>query len=307
MWELAVIALRLVQYGAASILAGSAPFLAYALPATGPASASARPWPKPLLASSALALTAAALLGLLAQTAVLAGSLSEALKAESLVAVTGMDLGTSAIARAMLACIAAGAVYAMPPGRPLWLTTGALGSLAAATFAWMGHGAATEGGGHLLHLAADGLHSLAAALWIGALAGFLFLLFARNVERDTAALHAALARFSALGTALVVTLVLTGLVNSWFLIGPDVEAAISTGYAQLLALKLALFGAMLILAAIHRYRLVPALGRARGLGALSPASELNALRCSVLVEATAGLGVLAAVAWLGTLEPPALF
>ena len=306
MWELAVIVLRLAQYGSASILAGSALFLVYALPAGGRASAAARSWPKPVLAAAALTLTAASMLGLLAQTAVLAGSLSEALRAESLAAVIEMGLGKSAIARAMLACLAAGLVLAMPRGRSLWLAVGSLGSLATVTFAWMGHGAVTEGAGHDLHLIADILHSLAAALWIGALVGFLAMLFGRDAEQDAPQLHDALGRFSTVGVWAVFTLVATGLVNSWFLVGTDFGAAASANYGRVLAIKLLLFAGMLVVAALHRFRLVGALRRELGSGSTRLPKALRTLRRTMLLEAAFGVAVLAAVAWLGTLEPPTM-
>lgn len=308
MLELAVVVLRLMQYGAASILAGSALFFVYGLPAHGPACAAARGWPRPLLAIAALALTAAALLGLVAQTAVLAGSLAEGLKPESLGAVlTGMALGKAAVARAAFACAAAGLLLAAPSGRPLWLVTGALGGLATATFAWMGHGAATEGSGRILHLLADIVHALAAAGWIGALVAFGFLV--RERTQSAAALsvtHAALMRFSGLGLAFVATLALTGLVNSWFLVGLDLQAAVASEYGRVLALKLLIFAAMIGLAAAHRIRLVPRLGERLASGRLLDGSELNALRRSVALEATLGFAALATVGWLGTLAAPAL-
>jgi len=51
---------------------------------------------------------------------------------------------------------------------------------------------------------------------------------------------------------------------------------------------------MLGLAALNRYRLTPALG----------AASLHEVRFSIAAEALFGLAVLAAVGWLGTLEPP---
>lgn len=308
MLELAVIALRLIQYGAASILAGSALFLVYGLPAHGPASAAARGWTKPLLASSALALTGAALLGLVAQTAVLAGSLSEGLRPESLGAVvTGMALGKAAVARAAFACAAAACLLTMPRGRPLWLVTGALGVLATGSFAWMGHGAATDGSGGLVHLLADIVHALAAAGWIGALVAFGFLVRERTPSAaGLHATHAALARFSGLGIAFVVTLTVTGLVNAWFLVGLDLQAAVASDYGQVLALKLFVFAVMIGLAAAHRFRLVPRLGERLALGTQLAGTDIEALRRSVTFEAALGFAALAAVAWLGTLAAPAI-
>mgnify|MGYP001555853882 CR=1 FL=1 len=216
MTELAVIVLRLVQYSAASVLMGSALFFVYALPGQGPGSAASLRWPRPWLVGAALVLAAATVLGLVAQTATLAGSLTDALTPASLTAVvTQMDFGMAAVARAALALAAATYALAVPRGRALWLGAGVLGALACATFGWMGHGGATEGAGHMLHLAADVLHALAAALWIGALAAFARLAAARNPGAERlAALATALDRFSPLGIALVAVIAATGLVAS---------------------------------------------------------------------------------------------
>jgi putative copper resistance protein D len=71
-----------------------------------------------------------------------------------------------------------------------------------------------------------------------------------------------------------------------------------------LLVKLFLFALMLGLAAANRYRLTPALSRVMtdSAGAAAP---LSALRASVVAETGLGLAVLACVAWLGTLPPPA--
>lgn len=307
MLELAVIVLRLLQYATASILMGSALFFVYALPPDGAERASAQGWTKPLLTYSAFGLTVTTLLGLVAQTGVMAGGLAEGLRAESLSAVvSGMTLGKAAIARAVLGGVATALLLASGPGRLLWVTTAGLGALATATFAWMGHAAATEGDGRLLHLGADALHALAAAGWVGALVSFVFFLRPRTHSAE--ALHAifrALQRFSAMGIALVTVLAATGLVNGWFLVGPDLSRAAGTGYGQLLVLKLVMFGAMVGLAALHRQRFVPSLGR-RLHGVSSSAHDvLAALRRSIAIEAALGFGVLAVVAWLGTLPHPA--
>lgn len=307
MLELAVIVLRLVQYGAASILAGSALFFVYALPANGPHSASALRWPKPLLAVSALVLTAAALLGFGVQTALMAGSIAEGVKLESLVAVlTGMSLGKAAVVRAALACAAAVALMIATRGPALWVATGSLGALATATFGWMGHGAATEGDGRWVHLAADILHALAAAGWVGALVAFVFLVLPREQTPERLrAVGSALRRFSLVGIVLVTVLVATGLANSWFLIGNTLGAAASSNWGQVLALKLTLFLGMIALAVLHRQRSVPALERNLASGKVFPNSALGSLRRSVLLEAALGVSVLAVVAWLGMLPPPA--
>lgn len=307
MIEPAVVALRLLQYAGAMVLMGSSLFFVYALPSSGDGSAAQAQWARPLLLGAGLLLAVASVLGIGAQSSLLAGSVSEGLKAETLTAVvSSMNLGKAAVVRATAAILAVVGLLALKPGRLAWIGVALLGAIATASLAWMGHGAATEGPLGPLHLVSDVLHALAAAVWIGALAGFFGLLAAppsAPVARQ--AVHRALHGFSGIGSALVAVLVLTGLVNSWILVGPDHLSGLwTTPYGRLLSLKLILFIAMLGLAAANRFRHTPALGRVLAANA-SPEVAIRALRRSVVLETALGLAVLALVAGFGTLPPPA--
>jgi putative copper resistance protein D len=77
----------------------------------------------------------------------------------------------------------------------------------------------------------------------------------------------------------------------------------SSLYGQLLFAKLALFAAMLGLAALNRFRLTPRFEAS--IAAADHRGALGALRASLRVETTCIVAILALVAWLGTLEPPA--
>jgi putative copper resistance protein D len=287
--DAAVIALRLVQYVTGSILLGSALFLVYGLPRED----QFQRWASPLLVSAALTLAASALAGLAAQTITLAGSVELGLTRESLQAMIATSLGTAALVRTAAAIAAVPLLLFLTPRRGLWIVTGLLGGVGVASFAWMGHGAATEGAGAGLHLFADMAHALAAGIWIGALIGFVMLLLFGS-ERET--LRTALSRFSAVGVPLVVLLVATGLVNSWFLVGLDnLGSLLTTDYGRLLLLKLALFAVMLVLAGLNRWRHTEAIS--------SGGKTLAALRATMLTEALLGVFVLATVAWFGMLEP----
>jgi copper resistance protein D len=296
-----------MQYAGAMILFGSSLFFLRALPLDGPGSAGEMPWPRTLLAAAGLGLCVSALLWIAAQASLLAGSVAEGLKPETLLAVvTEFDLGKAAVARAALAAIAAALVLAIKPARTVWLAGALLGGLATASLAWLGHGAASEGPGGPVHLISDILHSWAAAAWVGALVAFLLLLRAGAPQPgSTATLHRALHGFSGFGTVLVATLIATGLINSWFLVGPQrIERLWITPYGQLLSLKVLLFVGMLGLAAANRFRLTPALAEALEAGPRQEAA-LAALRRSLAVETAVAFGVLALVAWFGTLPPPA--
>ncbi len=180
----------------------------------------------------------------------------------------------------------------------------ALGAVALASLAWSGHGAASEGALGWAHLASDIAHLLAASAWIGALGAFL-LIISRSKEGpgDLFIVHRALAGFATAGTVIVAVILLSGLVNSFVLIGiRNIGGLLTNLYGQLLLVKLVLFGAMLGLAASNRFHLTPALEAA--LGTADPKRARVRLRQSLWLEAAAGIAILALVAWFGTLEPP---
>jgi len=183
-----------------------------------------------------------------------------------------------------------------------WLALGsALGFIAA--IAWTGHAGSTLGELGNLHLTADALHLIAAAAWIGGLVPLALLLAPRRRNQDFA--WASLARdaaqrFSTLGMVSVGTLLVTGIVNAWILVG-SIHALIVTGYGQLLLVKLVVFAIMLGFAATNRFWLTPRL-------ALSSENDpqLEALRQltrNSVAEIALGLTIFAIVGVLGTLHP----
>jgi putative copper resistance protein D len=98
--------------------------------------------------------------------------------------------------------------------------------------------------------------------------------------------------------------VITGLINSWLLVGAaNLAALVTTLYGLLLLAKLVLFAAMLGLASLNRFRITPAFQRSIAMA--DHDGTLVALRVSLAVETACLIGFLALVAWLGTLAPPA--
>ena len=164
-------------------------------------------------------------------------------------------------------------------------------ALALATAAWTGHAGATEAGQGTLHRASDVLHLLAAATWLGALVLFVAAALGR---KEKGVLVQQLTGFARTGSAIVLLLLATGLANMLIIAGWPI--AWRSDWFALLAVKLALFLIMLVLAAGNRWRLTPALER-------NPSGNLNALKLSLLAEAGAGFAILAIVGWLGTLTP----
>jgi copper resistance protein D len=169
------------------------------------------------------------------------------------------------------------------------------GSAALATCALAGHAGATESVPGLFHRSADVIHLLAAAMWLGGLAMLLAGALRRNSEPNAFARE--LTRFARSGTLIVAALVLTGVVNSLAILGWPLPPALwSSLWGAVLAAKLALFGVMLAIAALNRWRLTPALAAGR-------AGANKQLRRSLMLETGLMLAVLALVSALGLLDP----
>lgn len=299
MIELAVIGLRGVQYLLVSLTFGLPAFVVLNRVHLDDAALVGL---RDLVGWGTAGLFLCAPLAIVAQTALMAGSLPAALDTQVLLmVVTGMGLG-AALAVRWAAAAAGGLLFLLRPGgRGFWFPALLAGFVAILTFAWTGHGGATEGAAHLPHLASTALHAIAAAFWIGALVAFLRLAFraVASGSVEEAATAAMLSRFAGVGSITVAVLVATGLINVAVLVGPSRLAALpQSAYGALLLAKMGLFAVMLGLAALHRFRLAP-LMTARSKGALGH------LRYSLAAEFACGSLILALVAALGVLPPPA--
>jgi putative copper resistance protein D len=193
--------------------------------------------------------------------------------------------------------------------KSLWPLQAALGALVVATFAWTGHGAMDSGWPGAIHVAGDVLHLLAAGVWFGALAPLGILIFGAlrsNKSADARAACYGLDRFSAIGSAVIASLILSGLINSWFLIGvANWLALFTTAYGVALLIKLGLFALMLALAAMNRFRWVRRLRHElENEQHRSAPAGLRELRTSLSIEIALAALVLLAVGVLGTLPPP---
>ena len=166
---------------------------------------------------------------------------------------------------------------------------GIAGVIALATMAWTGHAGASESDAGRL---ADVIHLVAAATWLGALAWFTAACFGDNEQARTQSLAA----FARTGSVIVALLLLTGLINTIMIAGWPL--AVGSAWFWWLVLKIALFAAMLGLAAINRWKITPALGRGE------PSAPVH-LKRSLVLELALGLGVVAIVAMLGVLDPAA--
>lgn len=180
-----------------------------------------------------------------------------------------------------------------------------LSAVLLASLAGTGHAQIEEGWAGVTHVIADAAHLLAAGAWLGGLIPLALIL--RHAHGTPSYGHAkevdsVLLRFSGMGYVAVAMLIGSGLVNGWLLVG-SVSGLWDTSYGLVLLGKLALFGAMLALAAMNRFWLVPAMGKA----AMDPVDEGTKwsarLRKHVLGEQLLGMAVLLAVSVLGTMQP----
>lgn len=216
--------------------------------------------------------------------------------------VIGTDFGAAWAMRliALLLCVAIALFGRRWPTLQFAVLTAA-GGVALSTLAWGGHGAMDDGVRRYVHLASDIAHLIAAGAWVGALLAFVLLSHTSSEPQNVVLLSRTSNGFARIGTLVVVTLAITGAVNYGLIVGPVLPELSLTSYGGLLVMKLALFGAMLALAAANRIHLSPRLQRAMKGG--DQAGAVRALRRSLMFETSAATLILALVASLGILSP----
>ena len=296
----ALVATRAVHFAATAMTAGNIVFQAViaapVLCSEATAAALFRTWTRPV---TWLALAVAVISGaiwLLLQAASMSGMpLDEALTADVLSTVINeTQFGEVTMVRAGLAICVAACLAFDRAAIAQWL--GPVAALAfAASLAWTGHAGSTLGTLGYLHVAADALHLMAAAAWIGGLVSLFLFLAATRSSKSMSLASDAVGRFSTLGMIGVAALMLTGLINAAILVG-SFRALVVTEYGRLLLLKLALFVVMLAFALTNRLVLTPRLRRS-GNGALGLLLRNSA------IELALGLAIFAIVGVLGTLHP----
>jgi putative copper resistance protein D len=301
-------AARWLQYAGAMILCGSPLFYLYSFDSSAAAAWARWRWPFTLVRIAAIVTLVGAAAWLIGESLSISDSSVEALSPAALwLVLSGTRFGLACAVRMALLVLMLVAPSVIRRSRALWRVQAFLGAAVTLGFAWTGHGAMGSGSSGTWHLGFDLLHLLVAAVWIGALVPLSILLLAPlrgQSEEETGATLRGLGRFSSIGPLVIALLVLSGIGNSWFLIGPSHWRALySTGYGVALLVKIGLFGAMLALAARNRYWTTPAL-QADLTARRDMRTALADLRTSVLTETALGLLVVFAVSLLGTLEPP---
>lgn len=216
------------------------------------------------------------------------------------------DFGNDWLARSAIACILAGLFVPLLSAKgPASAAVNAAAIVAAASFvgslAFAGHAIGGRGVEGIVHPIADILHLIATAGWLGALVPLtLLLMIAGEHAEALAAARTATLRFSTVGIVCVGTILVTGIVNSWYLVG-SIPAFTETEYGQLLLIKIALFALMVGIASINRLWLTPRL--VGGSTVVVAQSARRTLCRNAAIEAAIGALVIAIVAVLGTLAP----
>jgi len=165
------------------------------------------------------------------------------------------------------------------------------------SLAWISHAAAA--GRQLLGLFGDTLHLCAAGAWMGGLLPLAsFLTRAETSVSLGEMAPGVLRRFSTLSLGCVSVLVLSGLSNSWLLVG-SIGALFTTPYGLLLLFKLIIFGVLFGFGARNRLII-----KAARWPAARYSDLFSQLRRNVICEICLGLAVVAIVGWLG-ITPPA--
>ena len=158
--------------------------------------------------------------------------------------------------------------------------------LIAASYTFVGH---SLGDPRWLLASLLTLHLLAAAFWVGAL---LPLRTAVSQPDGASLLH----RFGNVAGITVALLVAVGLMFAWLMTG-SLFALVTTAYGWTLLAKLGVVAGLMILAALNKWRFVPAL-------ASGEPSAAPYLRRSIQIEALAILLILIATATLTSITTP---
>jgi copper resistance protein D len=304
----ALIAIRAIHFAATAITTGTLIFRAVvAEPTLRSAEAVAAAVPAQIrrVAWIGLAITAVSgAIWLLLEAAAMSGlPFREAITADVLLTVVNQtQFGLVFESRFVMAIVLAAclAYDRLPLARWLGLASaiGLVGSIA-----WTGHAGSTLGELGILHLAADALHLIASAAWVGSLVPFaLLLVSARHYRHEAWARLArdAARRFSMLGIVSVAAVLGSGSVNAWILVG-SVDGLIATQYGRFLMLKMALFAAMVAVATVNRFWWTPRLALP-----VESAGQLEALRQltrNSVIEIALALIIFAIVGMLGTWHP----
>jgi copper transport protein len=154
----------------------------------------------------------------------------------------------------------------------------------------------------------DVVHVLAMSIWIGGLVALLFVVPAATRRLDpperTRLLAAVLVRFSPIALACVIALAATGVLQALIDMGWSLSALTSTPFGRAVLIKVGLLAALVVLGAVNRQRVVPALRRLVDEGE-TPGAAGRILRRTLRGEVALLVVVLGVTSALVSYAPPA--
>ncbi len=259
------------------------------------------------IAIAAMAAPVLSLAVMLVSVAAMMGQPIQDLKLAAVQAMVMMtDTGTAFLARMVLLTLGLASVMFIRPITPRHILAAWCYGLALLTLAWSGHAAASDGAFGLVHRLNDGMHLLAAGLWIGAIGWFTILVLAAHKNPDRvkpADLRNAMERFALLGITLVVVVAVTGVLNAQFVFGLENSMdVLGKTYGWLLAAKV-LAVVLMVICAARNARLVRRNFIVQSSRRADTDVTFVALRSSLAVELVLAIFVVMLVAFTGLASP----
>lgn len=288
MLALLYVVLRFIHFGALMLIFGNALYSVWFAPTSLQRLMSRRFQSRQQVA--ALISLMAALLMFGVQSGLMGNGWGDALRPAVWHSVLGTQFGSVWLWQIILATLTAGAAWLTPQkgARLLLLAMGQFVLLAG-----VGHAAMNDGAPGALQRLNHALHLLCAAAWLGGLLPLLFCMQLAKGRWQTAAIYTMM-RFSRVGHYAVAGVLLTGVLNSLFILG--FRLPWQTDYGQLLLFKCALVAMMVVIALANRYFLVPRFRPEAG-------PEQQIFIRMTQAEVVLGALVLATVSLFATWEP----
>ena len=288
--DLLLAAARLLHYAAAIQLFGLLTFYWLLMPAdVRPSQAQAA---HITALASAVLLFASSVAWLMATAGSMGDGLTDAVNPQTIwLVLTQTGFGHVWGPHILLCAVAAG--FAFVRTRWAGMTLLLLSTLALASLGLVGHAAMDMGLMGFLNEGSQMLHLLSSGFWLGALIPLLSLIVLFRTPSLAGGADATLRRFSGLGHFAVAVLMLTGVANSWFILGAQLD--LGSRYQQLLLLKAGIAGTMCLLAIINRYVFMPRIPNG-GPGA-------RQLMRGTIAEIVLGAAILLLVSAIGTMSP----
>lgn len=282
------VALRFIHFGALMLIFGNALYCAWLAPSSLQRLLSRRFQSQQQFAALISAVAALLMFGV--QSGLMGNGWGDVLRPSVWHGVLGTQFGGVWLWQMVLAMLTAGVAWLAPhkASRLLLLTMGQFVLLAG-----VGHAAMNDGAAGALQRLNHALHLLCAAAWLGGLLPLLFCMQLAKGRWQTAAIYTMM-HFSRVGHYAVAGVLLTGILNTLFILGFTLPW--QTDYGQLLLFKCALVVMMVVIALANRYFLVP---RFRPEGGREQQIFIRMTQAEVVLGAL----VLAAVSLFATWEP----